>query len=328
MSTSPQQTPYDVRAFAEQILIDRIFMGDYQEKRYVAKLNVYKDLIVLNKDENILVGDLIRVKNQILSNNLNTWYGFTEPCDIGTPAAAYCIWTSFDETNGSEEATSVVFGEYWFQIKSIRLKVNVMEICVEVLRPIDSMSSMSSSSAISSFTKQALEIDRQQIQQYVQENIIEADWIMLFNQWKTSINQMAYHFISTEINWSNLVHCIQLLGMFGIAFVKMCVHFVHCIGEFTLRLISELTKLIKASTPIVLAILNLFSKMIGGLYILFAMIWRDLFYGDSSIGKNGPNSRNSYSFNGRAPITYRENPRPFLQSSFSRRSSTGYSPNI
>lgn len=312
MLDNSKSTSSDVRAFAEQMLIDRIFMGDYQEKHYVAKLNAYKDLIVLNKQEQILAGDLIKVKNQILDNNLNAWYGFTEPNDIGAPAA-YCVWTSLEEPNKVNQ-TSVVFGEYWFQIKGLRFGVNTVEIQLTILRPIDSTSSMSNGLDISSLAQQALEVDTQKIQQYFQENVIEVDWMNLFNQWKTSINQMAYRFFSTEITWRNFVYFIQMLGFCCIALVKLSVHFVHCIGEFTLRLTFELTKLIKASSPIVLAVINLLSKMIGGLYILVAMIWKDLFYGDSASRKPPP-GLNNY---GRT-LTYRENPRPLLQSSYQRR---------
>lgn len=325
MLENPIPTKNDVQAFAEQTLIDRIFMGDYQEKRYVAKLNTYKDLIVLNRQEQILAGDLSKVKYQILSDNLNAWCGFTEPNDIGAPAA-HCIWTTLDAPNKSatpEAATT--FGEYWFQIKGLRFGINAVEIQVAVLRPIDPTTSMPSGLAISSLAQQAMDVDTQKIQQYVQENIIEVDWASLFRQWKTSINQMAYRFFTTEITWSNFVHCIQLLGVICIATAKMSVNFVHCIGEFTLRLVFELTKLTKAASPIVLAVINLLSKMIGGLYILVAMIWKDLFYGDQNKGKVPPTGLNNYGpfNNGRArALTYRENPRPFLQSSYQRRPTT------
>lgn len=323
MSEIPSSTTSgDVQAFAQQMLIDRIFMGDYQEKRYVAKLNSYKDLIVLNRQEQILAGDFSKVKNQILNDNLNAWFGFTEPNEIGAPAG-HCLWTTLDESNQNKaDAASIVFGEYWFQIKGVRFDINAMEIQVIILRPIDPASTMPSGLTISSIAQQALEVDTQKIQQYIQNNIIEVDWMNLFRQWKVSFNQMAYRFISTEITWGNFIHCIQLLGIFFIAFVKLSVHFVHCVGDYTLRLVSELTKLTKATSPIVLAIINLLSKMIGGLYILVAMVWKDLFYGGSGSRKNPPSNLNSYGFNNGRALTYRENPRPFLQSSYQRRSTT------
>lgn len=298
----------DVRALAERKLIDRIFMGDYQEKRYVSKLNTYKDLIVLNKHEKILCDDLAMVKNQMLSNNSNAWFGFTEPMDVGAPAV-YCVWTTLDDTNkvhapggDAANAASIVFGEYWFQVKSLRFGVNSMELHVTMLRPIDPNSSMATAQTLSSIAQQALEIDTAKVQQYVQENIIEVDWIMLFNQWKTSTNQKVYRFFSTEINWMNFVQGIRLLGSLSILLVTFLVHSIHWLGEFTLRLVSELSRLIKACTPIVLGLINLLNKIVGGLYILLAMMWRDTFGGNK---QPTPRVVSGYSFNSRAPITYR-----------------------
>lgn len=317
----------DVRAFAEQILVDRIFMGDYVEKRYVDKLNAYKDLIAMNKQEEILASDLAKVENRILGVNRNAWFGYTEPHDVGAPPVN-CIWTNLDEPDKTTQgAASVVFGEYWFQIKGIRFGANAVEIHIKVLRPIDSTSSMSNSMTISSFAQQAMEIDSTKIQQYVQENIVEVDWVALFNQWKISINRMVYRFFSTEITWNNFVHCIQLFGLLCISFAKLSVNFIHSTGEFTLRLIFELRKLIQTASPIVLSMLSLLTKMIGGFYILIAMIWKDLFYGDSNSNrKNGqvPN-------HGHAPIAYREytnQSRP--QYSFRRpnNSTPRYNPNM
>ncbi|XP_031630377.1 uncharacterized protein LOC116345283 [Contarinia nasturtii] len=315
----------NIQTFAEQMLVDRIFMGDYQEKRYVSKLNAYRDVIILNKNEQMLADDMRKVKHKILEKNLNTWYGFNEPNDADAIAAdVFCIWTRLDDPNKpSQEATSVVFGEYLFQIEGLRFDVSTVEICVKVLRPIVSTSSMSGVSTISSFAQQAIEFDTQRIQQYVQDNITDVDWIMLFNQWKTSINQRAYRFASTEITWTNFIQCIHLIGWFCIAVAKLSVKFVIYIGEFSLRLISELTKLMKAMSPIAMAVISLLSKMIGGLYILIAMIWKDLFYGDSPQNrKNGPANRNNFRFTGRPAITYRDDPRPFLQNSYGRRSTT------
>lgn len=318
-----------LREFAEKMLIDRIFMGDYQEKRLVGKLNTYKDLIVVNKHEKILCDDLVKVKNQLINSNPHAWIGFTEPNDIGAPAV-YCIWTTLDDqtkvqTPGtSPEAASVVFGEYWFQIKALRFGVNTIELCVTILRPIDPTSSMSSGTTISTIAQQAMEIDTTKIQQYVQENIIEVDWILLFNQWKMSINQMAYRFIATEITWSNFVHCIRLFGVLCIALVKWSVQFVHSLGEFTLKLMFQLNRLFKTATPIVLALISLISKMIGGFYILLAMIWRDLFGSGDNRNQSGPACRNNFgSSSGPAPIAYREyKPRTYSQTAYSRRPAT------
>lgn len=317
----------DVYAFAEQMLLNRIFHGDYQEKRYVNKLNAYKDLIVLNSQEKILCDDLTKVKNQILAEMPSAWFGYTTPIDVGAPAV-YCIWTTLDDTvaavsvGGAQlpKNASVGFGEYWFQIKGIHLGINnIIEIQTAILRPIEPNPSVSIGPTISTLAQQALEVDATKIQQYVQQHIVDVNWLELFQQWRTSINQMTYRFISTEITWTNFVHCVKLLGALTVAFLKWSCQFVHSLGEFTIRLIVELNKLLKTSTPIILAILNLFSKIFGGLYILVAMIWRDLFDGDSRSRKNENQSQRPGGAGVRAqpPIAYREHtPRNYRPGTF------------
>lgn len=306
----------DVLAFAEQILNDRIFMGDFQEKRYVKALNKYRDLIVLNKHEKILCDDLTKVKNKLLSENRLAYCGFTSPMELDAPGV-YCIWTTIDNiiqttSIGSQLTASVGFGEYWFQIKSIDFaNANSMEIKVTVLRPIDVTTAMSSGPSLSLIAQQALEVDTTKIQQYVQDSI-NVNWSELINQWFTSINQKMYCFLSTEITWQNFINCILMFGILSVALIQMSVQFVYTLGEWSIRLISELNKLIKVSTPIILAIINLFSKMIGGLYILLAMIWRDLFHGDSRNNKNTNERRSYYGYNSQRPsITYHGGPRAY-----------------
>lgn len=303
----------DVYAFAEQMLLNRIFHGDYQEKRHVNKLNTYKDLIVLDSQEKILCDDLTKVRDQIVSVMPMAWFGYTTPLDVGAPPV-YCLWTTLDDTvAGSAQLlpknASIGFGEYWFQIKGIHLGVNMIEIQTTILRPIEPNPSVSIGPTISTLAQQALEVDTTKIQQYVQENIVDVNWMELFQQWRASFNQMTYRFISTEITWNNVINGIKLFGLLTVAFLRWSCQFVHSLGEFTIRLIIELNKLVKTATPIVLAILNLFSKIFGGLYILLAMIWRDLFDGDSRSRKNGNQSQRPGGGRVRAPpqpIAYRE----------------------
>lgn len=320
----------DVYAFAEQMLLNRIFMGEYQEKRYVNKLNTYKDLIVLNRQEKILCDDLTTVKNHMLMEMPSAWFGYTTPADVDAPPEN-CIWTTLnDPTHTGMQAidampkiASVAFGLFWFQIKGIHFVLNGMEIHTTILRPIESNPSISIGPTISTLTQQVLEVDSTKIQQYVQENLVDVNWLQLFQQWKMTINQMAYQFISTEITWNNFMHCMKLVGVFMVALMKWSFQFVHSLGEFTIRLIVELNKLLKTSTPIILATINLFSKIFGGLYILLAMIWRDLFGDGNNQNRKNDNQNNAQRPNTgqiRAPPTaYRDYGRNYRQGSYYNR---------
>lgn len=268
------------REFVEHTLKDRIFMGAFQEKRYVNKLNSYKDVIVLDHQEVSLCDDLCKIKNQFLSSNPSTnWMCFTEPHDIGAPAE-FCIWTELDSEqskNATPNEATITFGDYWFQIKEIEFTFTTIDVKLKILRAIEPVATISATSALSRAQNVIAEIDTTKIQKYVQQNIIEVDWLMLINQWWTAVNQSAYRFFSSEVNWTNIVYCIQSIAIFLVFCLKMIVGFIQYLGEFTLKLVFELTKFFRAITPISLALINLIAKIIGGFYILLAMIWRDLF---------------------------------------------------
>lgn len=293
----------DIRTFAKVTLKNRIFLGNFQEKRYVPKLNTYKDVVVLDKNEKVLCDDFVRVRNRVLNCDPNVWIGFSAPADVSVPTA-HCIWTTLDEENpvirdkssltstiSTSDSNTIVFGEYWFQIKTLLFGTNAIEIQLKILRPVDSI--VTSTSPISStFTQQALEFDPSVIQQYVQENIMNVDWWGLLHRWKVSLNQILYRFASEQINLPNFIHCVGFVGAFCIGSVNALIHFIHYLGEFTLKLIYQITKLIQTLTPIVLALVNLVAKTIGGLYILLAMIWRDMFDGGNR--QRGNNNSNNF----------------------------------
>jgi len=47
------------------------------------------------------------------------------------------------------------------------------------------------------------------------------------------------------------------------------------LAQFSLKLLHELANLVDRSTPLALAALNMVGKIVGGAYLLIAMIWRD-----------------------------------------------------
>lgn len=289
----------EIREFAEQILKDRVFMGNFYEKRYVKSLNSYRDVIVLDKDEVDLRADLIKVRNFSLARNPNGWLGFSEPHDIDAPPAVYCIWTVLDKCDRTGDGLNVattVFGDYWFQIKAIHLAQNAaIEMEMKILRPIKQMASTLSNSSALTIAHQAInDIDTTKIQQYFRENVVEVNWIQLFQQWCEAINQTAYQFLFHELNWHNILHWTQMIGLFLMATFKLSVYLIQWLGEFTLKLVFELTKLCRAITPISITILNLIGKVIGGFYILLAMIWRDSFGSNQRMATTTANMKTAY----------------------------------
>lgn len=250
-----------MKTLCKQMLKKRIFLGHYQEKRYVAKLKTYKDLVVLNSSEKAFREDVVIVEREI-DRNLNKdgrdmWMGFTRPDVVGAPAG-YCIWTKLDESE-----STVPFGQYWFQVKAVRFKGDVIEIQLSILRPAEIDDS-------STFTE------------FITSDFPNVEWGKLFISWKDSMNQGTYRFLQEQVTAKNMLAIGKFIALVIVLLATGLVHSVKYLGEFTLKFMHELSKLIRAMTPLLTVMLNMLSKIVGGFYILIAMMWRD------TVGGGGP----------------------------------------
>lgn len=288
--TSSGSSLRNVKIFCKRILKNRVFLGNYQEKRLVAKLKTYKDLIVLNGLEKELCNDLEKVQQHVLTfyqnRTENIWMGFTSPRVIGAPAA-YCIWTTLNNESG---ASTIAFGEYWFQIKTIKFRNMEIEIQVKILRPANNVSASTNSSA-STNTDESFDFSN-----FVNNNITNVDWVLLFNNWKRALNENTFRFFSEQVTIGNVKEVFRFLGVLFVLIITSLVHSVHYLGEFTLKFMNEASKVIRALTPVIAMVLSVFAKIIGGFYLLLAMMWRD------TIGGRGSNASVSPSI---TPTNYR-----------------------
>lgn len=263
----------NLKIYAKQMLKNRIFLAHYQEKRYVNKLRTYKDLIVMNKNEKILCDDIAKVQSRINSffadqtnatEELN-WLGFTHPHTIGAPAA-YCIWTTLDADGPDANATTIAFGEYWFQIRTIKFNDAQIEIQLKVLRPVNNLTSATFA------LPQNIDCDSaSELIKYVHDSITTVDWLQLFASWRTAINEHTYRFVSEQVTLENMKHAVRIAGIVLLLTVTAFIQVVQYMGEFTLKFIHEFSRFLHVATPIILALIDTMGKIVGGLYILIAM---------------------------------------------------------
>lgn len=72
-------------------------------------------------------------------------------------------------------------------------------------------------------------------------------------------------------NWKEIFMFIGMGIVGGVSGLAKCVEFV---GNFSLKFMHEFSFLLRTITPIVLAVIELVGKVIGGLYLLIAMMFR------------------------------------------------------
>lgn len=236
----------------KQMLKNRIFLGHYQEKRHVSSISSYRDLIVVNNTERDLKKLLDSIKLRIRFYNPESWIGITDSKMVGTPAG-HCLWTEIEE---------LPFGQYWFQIKSIKFRNN------EVLLKIKSVRAMESGDQNEDNRKTLID-ENSDINQ-IADNFKD-----LLLKWKDSTRTYILHFLSTEINKENIINTIKFTSLLLLSLVTGTFHGIKFLGVFTIRFMAEFTKFIHVATPIFFGIIEFFNKIVGGFYILLAMVWKD-----------------------------------------------------
>lgn len=235
--------PEYVKRFAKQMLKNSIFIGTFHEKRFVESLNAYRDVVSISGDETDLIENLIAVKKRIEREfDAFPWIGITGPHGIGTPAG-YNLWV---------ELPTEVFGKYWFKIKSVEFLSNQIFLKLELIRPVND-----SSGNLSSFTNTSSEF----------LNLSFSD-IKLWT--KEKISYFFYNVLTTD----NIKSVIIFSSVLFSTVILSTIDIIKYLLEYLLKLIDELSKLIKTLTPIVIHLINACGKIIFGLFQLIVTLFK------------------------------------------------------
>ena len=81
--------------------------------------------------------------------------------------------------------------------------------------------------------------------------------------------------VRPHLTLTNVTQLGKLCVVLMLAAVTGAAAGVKQLGQFSLKLLHELANLVDRSTPLALAALNMMGKIVGGAYLLIAMIWRD-----------------------------------------------------
>lgn len=272
-STIPNDKKHDnMQIFCKQMLKTRVFLGHYQEKRFVAGVKAYRDLIVVSSSEKNIARDFEIVRNRIVSALGSAkplvWVGYTHSGMIGAPVGS-CIWTELSDP--------IPFGKYWFQVKTVRFRENEVFIKLKMLRPLHASEPVEQAEHRNIFPSSTTTDDGSPISSRMSEtaNDVIANFSELFTVWRHSMHDNLLWLITQQITTKNMVSLIKVLFLLLVAGLTASVQSVKYLGEFTLRFMEETSKLVHVLMPLLVKCVDLLSKTIGGIYILIAMVWRD-----------------------------------------------------
>ncbi|KAF7996857.1 hypothetical protein HCN44_002503 [Aphidius gifuensis] len=103
-----------------------IFVGTYTERRLVQRVtSEYRDIVVVNKEEEDLIACLKKIQRVIHEEfGDEKWLGIT--CNqVEGESLDYNLWVELDK---------VPFGKHWFQMKSLKIKDNTVQLQLKYLR--------------------------------------------------------------------------------------------------------------------------------------------------------------------------------------------------
>lgn len=237
ITTETSTGPEYVKKFAKQMLKNSIFIGTYQEKRFVECLKEYRDVVTISNDETEFIENVIAVKKRLESEfDESVWIGITSPHGIGTPAG-YNLWV---------ELPIGIFGKYWFKVKTVDFLSDQIILKLTVLRAVSNESNCNSDIDLS--------LSLSDIQFWAKERI-----------------QYFYKDILTIKNVKNSIIFISLLLS---TLVLSLISATKYILEYLLRLIDELSKLIRTLTPVIIHTINAFGRIVFGLFHLIAALFK------------------------------------------------------
>ncbi|XP_047519035.1 uncharacterized protein LOC125058985 [Pieris napi] len=241
----------NVKKYVKDLLRSRIFLGRYLERRLVDQRIGYRDVVLISAAEAEIKRDMIDALQKLRSvYPLLHWIGITDSNAISVNVSpSLCLWTEIDNQP---------FGPFWFQVKSIKFRVDEILITLNCIRPITD-SYLELEPILTGATKKPKN-NVSQVKE-VKANLNES-----FSEIKETLK--------SALTIRNAKEFVTFVFAFVIAIFTGSTAFVNFLGNFILALLREISILIKNSTPMLLGFLDFLSKIVGGFYILLAMLFK------------------------------------------------------
>jgi len=249
-------------------LCGKLFSGWYTERRYMDAIERYKDVIVIDGVEADTIKQIkyaIRKSKKILADN----------CYIGLALDDDECRVYVSLGMGVSQLTHA-FGHYWFHVRHVSfLPSSGFVIDLAIVRPF-----------VESDTKNCFGCRQRsrEVTPPVQMDSIGSAVSDMKSRLQNILNQVLAEYCQPKQAWENMKpHLTRGNVMKGVRFVCVlvltlvtgCVALLQQMAGFSLRALHELAFLVDRSTPFALGAMNFASKIVGGFYLLVAMIWKD-----------------------------------------------------
>ncbi|KAK9871261.1 hypothetical protein WA026_011533 [Henosepilachna vigintioctopunctata] len=236
-----------VQRFAKQILRNHVFVGHFIEQRYVDELGRYKKIVQIPNTEDMFIENLSVAKRRLERFfNGSKWIGITFPNTPGAPVG-FNLWVDIDEQ---------IFGTYKFLVKGLNFLDNEISLKLKTINTVDNRA-ISRASSENSF-------DLSNIRNL--SNSLNSHQSLMNEELQTPTDPL--------ISWSNLKDVTIFMFLLLSAIISGSGQILMFLMDFALKLIRELSNIIKVTTPIFTSVLDTISRMFGSVCFLIAMLWR------------------------------------------------------
>jgi len=138
-----------------------------------------------------------------------------------------------------------------------------------VYRPVD----VTSQSTAKFSQSEGADGTRQETSEPGAMNADDNNWDKVKQKWGDIMEEMMTNFASV-ITLPNAKRAVCFMAVLSVACITGILHSIQFVGDFSLKLLREMSVFIQASTPLFIAIIEFFAKCVGGFYLLIAMMWR------------------------------------------------------
>jgi len=249
-------------------LTGKLFSGWYTERRYVDAIERYKDVIVVDNVEADVIKQIryaIRKSKKILAEN----------CFVGLSVGNDECKVYVSLGMGVSQLTHA-FGHYWFHIRHLSFFPGTgFNLDVAIVRQFSDSDRL---------TCWECRQRSKEVPAPVHIDSISSAVVDIRTRLEPVINQFLVNYCNPKTAWSNMkphinrgnfVGVFRFIAVLFLTLIAGTLALIRQLGGFSLRVVHELAFLVDRSTPFALGALNFISKIVGGFYLLVAMMWRD-----------------------------------------------------
>jgi len=254
-------------------LVGYLFSGWYTERRYIDPIDRYRDVILVDAVDALVVKQIkyaIRKCRKIFEKNSFLGISFVEE-ECKMFVNLHC------RLGGGGLEVTHPFGHYWLQVRSVNFITNlglIFELGV-VRQFVGSDSEACWRCKARETTAEETPVKIDSITGAVvdlKSRMVQVSSDVMADLWRP---HQAWAQLRPHLTARNVVQLGKLLMVLVLATFTGIVAGVKQLSNFSLKLLHELANLVDRSTPFALGALGMMSKVVGGAYLLLAMVWRD-----------------------------------------------------